>query len=456
MPVSKIILTNYSVAGIKSIDKKVSLSFYRKTIFNDLEVKGYNVKGIYGINGSGKSGIVTSADIFRNILINSKYLNNPLVQRDLKALVNKSTNELIIEAEFVTHYGMRLRLYLYSVKIGIGQAGQYVIKEESLSCRPASSRIKDMKNIFKVVNGNIVSVYADVPDEVLEEIKNKSMNLLATASLPSIFANMGDVCVKDADFSKPLALDLLALIRLGINIHVSMDDSDDHTYYFLYRDFYGKAESDYDNLVRLIQCSAEKNQELLKPISPSDNNIPIDRYPLFEKRVLEIERFIKIFKSDLRGIEIEKKQNRDCYVCNLIMQYDDYQIYSEFESTGIKKLMSLYVYIREMLMGGIVFIDEFDSNLHDVYLCALLDYVMTYGKGQLCFTTHNVGPMDVLRRNKKSIDFLSEDRQIYSWKTNGNYSPSKLYREGMIDGSPFNVEAIDFIGVFGDAEVDDI
>ena len=93
---SKIILTNYSVAGIKSIDKKVSLSFYRKTISNDLEVKGYNVKGIYGINGSGKSGIVTSADIFRNILINSKYLNNPLVQRDLKALVNKSTNELII------------------------------------------------------------------------------------------------------------------------------------------------------------------------------------------------------------------------------------------------------------------------------------------------------------------------------------------------------------------------
>lgn len=25
-----------------------------------------------------------------------------------------------------------------------------------------------------------------------------------------------------------------------------------------------------------------------------------------------------------------------------------------------------------MVRGGIVFIDEFDSNLHDVYLCALL------------------------------------------------------------------------------------
>ena len=95
-----------------------------------------------------------------------------------------------------------------------------------------------------------------------------------------------------------------------------------------------------------------------------------------------------------------------------------------------------------------MFIDEFDSNLHDVYLCALLEYLMEYGEGQLCFTTHNVGPMDILKERKKSIDFLSEDHKIYPWKKCGNYSPSNLYRNGMIEGSPFNVDSIDFIGVF--------
>ena len=134
------------------------------------------------------------------------------------------------------------------------------------------------------------------------------------------------------------------------------------------------------------------------------------------------------------------------------MVYDAYRINVEYESTGIKKLIRLYTYIKEMVNGGIIFIDEFDSNLHDVYLCALLEYLMEYGDGQLCFTTHNVGPMDVLRKNKKSIDFLSEDHRIYPWITNGNYSPSKLYRSGMIEGSPFNVEAIDFIGVFDSEE----
>lgn len=125
------------------------------------------------------------------------------------------------------------------------------------------------------------------------------------------------------------------------------------------------------------------------------------------------------------------------------------------EYTGIKKLIQLFAYLNEMVEGGIVFIDEFDSNIHDVYLCALLEYLMEYGKGQLCFTTHNVGPMDVLKHHKKSIDFLSEDHEIYSWTTSGNYSPSKLYRNGMIEGSPFNIDSIDFIGIFGSGEEDE-
>ena len=43
---------------------------------------------------------------------------------------------------------------------------------------------------------------------------------------------------------------------------------------------------------------------------------------------------------------------------------------------------------------------------HDVYLCALLEYLMNYAEGQLCFTTHNVGPMDIFKHYKKSIDFI--------------------------------------------------
>lgn len=92
--------------------------------------------------------------------------------------------------------------------------------------------------------------------------------------------------------------------------------------------------------------------------------------------------------------------------------------------------------------------------MHDVYLCALLEYLMEYGEGQLCFTTHNVGPMDILKHHRKSIDFLSENHKIYPWVKSGSYSPANLYRNGMIEGSPFNIDSIDFIGVFNTNEGD--
>lgn len=69
-----IYLINYSVKGIKSLDEDVKLSFYKNPDMN-----GYNIKGIYGMNGSGKSGIVTSVKILKSILTDSGYLNNPII-----------------------------------------------------------------------------------------------------------------------------------------------------------------------------------------------------------------------------------------------------------------------------------------------------------------------------------------------------------------------------------------
>ena len=47
-----IYLLNYSVRGIKTLDQLVSLSFYKKTISRDMDTQEYNIKGIYGMNGS--------------------------------------------------------------------------------------------------------------------------------------------------------------------------------------------------------------------------------------------------------------------------------------------------------------------------------------------------------------------------------------------------------------------
>ncbi len=116
----------------------------------------------------------------------------------------------------------------------------------------------------------------------------------------------------------------------------------------------------------------------------------------------------------------------------------------EFESTGIKKLMRLYSILKSCANGSVAFIDEMDANLHDVYFTKLIEFFKNDSKGQLCFTTHNLELIDILKENSHSLDFISNDSRVYSWIKDGNKSPMKKYISGLIPYSPFNVESFDF------------
>ena len=444
----RIYLVNYRVKGIKTLEEEVSLSFYKKTITMPIDTKGYNIKGIYGINGSGKSGIIASVDILRNLLVDDSCLNNPMFQKNLEAIVNKKTQELFIGVIFLAKYNEEAYLYNYEIMLKKNGVGEFTINTEKISYKSATARKKKFTCFLEVNKGMIVHIDADN-----EKFKNiviqKTANLLSKSSVSSLFFRKKFFTSENIK-ERSLTKNIWELLFFGAKINIYLDQSDNHTDYLLYNMINNSMVSDMDDsyIDSLRKSALKMNRYQGDRIAYHTIMVPKTDYEEYKKIIEKLKKFIQIFKSNLTDIEIDRKENGELYSCNLNMVYGEYSINTEFESTGIKKLINLFVYLQNMVQGGIVFIDEFDSNLHDVYLCALLEYLMEYGKGQLCFTTHNVGPMDVLKRNKKSIDFLSIDHKIYPWTTNGNYSPSKLYRNGMIEGSPFNVDSIDFIGIF--------
>lgn len=450
---NNIFLVSYRVKGIKNFEEEVSLSFYKKTITKPIDTDNYNVKGIYGMNGSGKSAIISSVDILRNFLINENYLNNPIVQSSLDEIINKKIEELHIGTKFLFKVSEdRTYLYEYEVVLKKNDFGRYVIDSEQLSCKNVFSKKDEFITVFKVKKGEIEYINTE-EDIVLEnEFREKTKNLLSNSSASSLFLmKFNHNKIKTVNLAS-ISMGTRLLIGYSFNMHVYMDQSNNHTDYFVNNILNKNSEKNIKIHAALMNVLHILDIQNLSIFSCKTDTIPVDKYESYKDSVKKLKKFIQIFKPELKDIEIERKDKGDNYVCSLNMVYEGFSINSEFESTGIKKFIKLYAYLQEMVQGGIVFIDELDSNLHDVYLCALLEYLMNYGQGQLCFTTHNVGPMDILKRNKKSIDFLSIDNKIYPWKTNGNYSPAKLYRNGMIEGSPFNIDAIDFIDVFDTTE----
>lgn len=119
-----------------------------------------------------------------------------------------------------------------------------------------------------------------------------------------------------------------------------------------------------------------------------------------------------------------------------------------FESSGTK---SLYIYLAfyylSIKAGGVLVLDEFDTNLHPDILPRLLDIFedteLNPGKAQLVFSTHNSDILDRMGKYR-TVLFNKEDGASYCYRLDElppdilrNDRPiAPLYRTGRLGGVP--------------------
>ena len=443
-------LLNMSVAGIKSIKEEVRLDFYKKTVDKSFDPDKYRIKAIYGENGSGKSAIITAVSIFQKLIVYDNYLNESKTQVFLDEIINKTTKKFRFSCEFLADINASLVIYNYSIEVGKNDSGLYEIQSEVLKIKNGNYANKNYKKIFECRNGELLYIKCD--DAEREILEKKSINLLLTHSFIFIYsaymANLNKDIKNSVDVKKDrgLLIHMLMCSTLLLVINVYLGEEDQHELYFLRKRL---KENKLDNQV--LQEGILEYGEFANAFSSVNEKIVEKKhFENYKDKVERLTQFIKIFKPDLVSIDIDAKEKGDQYECELNLNYGNYSINKEFESTGIKKLIRLFDCFVAASTVGIVFVDEMDSNLNDVYLCKLLEYFMYYGKGQLCFTTHNLDPMTILKENRNSIDFLSSDNHLVPWTARGNASPENCYKNGMIEDSPFNIDATDFVGILGE------
>lgn len=435
-------LLNVTVAGVKCIEEEIRLDFYKKIVNQKFDADKYRIKAIYGENGSGKSAIITAVKIFQDIICNSQYLSESKNQKLLDELINKKTQHYKFKCEFLCRLEKDNIIFAYELQLKKNESGLYEIVYEKLSERSGNYSNSRYKSIYEVSNGKLIFVNAQ--NENYSMIEKMTYNLLGKSSFLNIyFFNFNNFNKDTVTDSTRIYVRVCICMVLAFIIKVYLDEEDKHELYFIKKVFSERIENDNNYI-------SENVLEIMDSLSVTDSIIPKNNFDIYVEKINNLTAFLRIFKHDLKSIEIDKKDDGDNYRCDLNLNYGDYLINKEFESTGIKKLIKLYDCFDAASKYGIVFIDEMDSNLNDVYLCKIIEYFMYYGKGQLCFTTHNLDPMSVLKENKYSIDFLSSDNKLVSWVSKGNATPDNYFKNGMIENIPFNIDATDFIGVFGE------
>ena len=242
-------------------------------------------------------------------------------------------------------------------------------------------------------------------------------------------------------------MDYADLLLFGFSIEIVYGDKSDSPSYLK-----SVKETDLSFLNNVAQTQEENK---LKKINNFDDVLVENQKNEYEKKLASLTSLVKLMKPDLKEIKASYQPIRDgiegVYL-SLLYEGSEHPIGLRFESTGIRKIIRLSDALIMANKGSIVFIDEVDADIHDVFLCTLIDYYARYTDAQLVLTTHNVDIMNNVKSLKHSIDFISQDNFFSSWVKNGTKSPCKAYLSGMVSHIPFNLFATDFIGILDQDE----
>ena len=259
-------------------------------------------------------------------------------------------------------------VYRYSIEVNHDDSGFY-IENEQLSRKNGNYSNNSFKEVFNVNNGELVYLDVDNNSGVLDYYQKKSINLLKYHSFVSIF--LADL--SDEKQIKGYAYDLFGLLLFFISINVYIGESDKHDIYMLYNELNNKVHVNDKNVSLYI------SDMLNRITSTGDDKVKSELFEKYKKKIERLSRFIRLFKSDLQNIDIKVEEDADYYKCRLKFNYGKYVVDREFESTGIKKLISIFDAIDSACHGGIVFIDELDANINAIYLEKIIEYIIIYG-----------------------------------------------------------------------------
>ena len=433
-------IVKIETCGMKGIDKPVSIGFENQTISSSV-FNNETIKAVYGPNGSGKTSLIMSVDVYKNICLDSTYLYKE--SATLKKLINKKTRQFGFTVYFV---GESKKAYCHSIVVD-GSSDRPFIKSESLGIIAGRTINEDVKTVVNIENGKLV-FFGDTHregqdryDKVIKNAVNKLSEYRSIITLMSDRVFYSDTTSLKGNLSENIVLSAMLKTYLFAN---------DIVVYLSYVD--KQKETTWDSF---SDSAADKQRDLYIKEEPPrlfvisySTIVSKNLYRLYEKQIERTARFIKLFKDHLNGIRIIKTNYGNSFLCRLEMVYDDYSIDYEYESAGIKNLIEMFMCLEHTSRGGISFIDEMDVNTNEIYLEKLFSYFMKYGKGQLCVTIHNTAPMKILKKGKHSIDFINSDQGVVSWIRNGAKNPTIDYKDGFIPGIPFNVNDFDFISIF--------
>lgn len=404
-------LYRFETSGMRNIGKPLVLGFHDAKIPKKLDLKATNVKGVFGPNGSGKTSILLSLLLLKNIATDSDYLSKSgdYLNSNLSFLGMPFQAKAYFACYDEAKENEITNFLAYEIVLN-KKVGDWYLVKELISIFTGNSINRNERVLFETKGGEISIMPRGLSKKAQVYLKERFDNLLVSSSLVSLSESLK----VETEFKRITGL-VKSFFR---SLSVFIDEENTFNP--------GDISKTEAGIVNEAQSEMGDIKDTLG----------------------RVKEFIRLFKPTLKDIIVNERPSNSFCTCNLTFVYEDYSVPLSLESRGIRKIISLYEKLESVASGGIGFIDNLDASIHEVYLEKLVSFFTSYSKGQLVFTSNSLAPMRALENGKHAIEFLSDQGDHEEWTRHSRYRASRLYHDGMIAGNPFNVEDYTFYRIF--------
>jgi AAA15 family ATPase/GTPase len=369
-------LLRVGIENFKNINSGTVFFNERKELIKgNFELQGSALLGIYGQNGSGKTGIIDALDILHEIASSS-------LPKNSGSKVQYQHETTTLSFEFLYHHDNLAEIVEYSVILkpfrGIGH-----FNEERVTVKEFDGKNwGHAKTIIAVKseNGSIT------PQEIRPYLKDIEEVLLDFKKDQSFVFN--PLVISKLLASNYQYANLLRIFQYELETNLIIINSTD------------------DGTIYLDSCT---NLDLPTYVEPSNLKIDLFKTNYFTKEEYELVK-TQIAKNNLALTQIipglSVVSNEQSYTSNGETKYAveffslrEHQVISLVnESQGIKRIISLVGALIATYNNPsvILAIDEFDAGVFEYLIGDLLEVFKNEGEGQIIFTSHNLRVLELL------------------------------------------------------------
>ncbi len=414
-----------------------------------------DILGLYGQNGSGKTSLVEALAILKNLL------SGESVPDEYADCVDVSSEYAVLTFTFDVQYPRNaesktngdVRKIIYSVKIST------VDKDKIEHPKVFAHEFSEAFDEFLPISKRRITVF----DEVLKV--GGAIYGEKTPLKPFVDTTKAKSYIEPQTKAKLLVgtMDEEKRIQLGINKRLAAEKSQSYVFMpemmALYSDNSGYSVY-YQMLLELRKWGKEylyvvdsKSTGMVRMnfILPFFDGAKVllvptnDRFTPsneeFEKLQKDIASLDMVISQIVPGMNVVLKDygktltktGEEGHIAELISKRGDKEIPLRCESDGVRKLLVTLNYLIAVYNKQSVTVayDEFDAGVFEYLLGEILQVLQDYGVGQFIFTSHNMRPLEILR--KEFVWFTTTDPEERYIKLTGLAETNNLrkvyYRE---------------------------